>query len=175
MSDFASRWMRWDLNLEVPTRSTDKTDKSTVVDIATHKRATDRADKSPSVSFVSSLLESVEKTFSSFTWNDFYPDINPAEWEIKTGPDGSVFGEKVRGQKQGTVTFLIPAEVLKQGPTPKVISNREEWDAKVIQLPVGENGELVNWQLRVRLDRPGDIQLHRITKVRREPEQKKLW
>ncbi len=47
----------------------------------------------------------------TFTWRDFYPDMNPDEWQITENERG-VHGAKIAGRLVGIVLFFIPSKML---------------------------------------------------------------
>ncbi len=51
----------------------------------------------------------------TFTWRDFYPELNSDEWRIAENERG-VSGTKITGEMVGVVSFYIPSGRLAEGP-----------------------------------------------------------
>lgn len=78
-------------------------------------------------------VKKIEKDSSSFTWKDFYPDLDESEWEFTYNRDGSLLGRKVQGEMVGLTDFYIPIQRLRGGPPNKANSgglSREEASGK---------------------------------------------
>ena len=104
-------------------------------------------------------------------WTDFYPNLEPADFEISE-TDHGVHGKKTGGKMAGTVGFLIPWERLEQGPPEKQSepSTREEWEFSELRLPSQvEPGKVDVWIVGTRLGVPGFR--FRFWFVRREGEE----
>lgn len=67
------------------------------------------------------------------TWRDFYPELEPADFEIEELASG-ISGRRVTGNVTGTIGFFIPWERLKQGPTSQV-EDTGEWKTSELRIP----------------------------------------
>ena len=83
---------------------------------------------------------------SDRSWQDFYPDLEPADFEIKETV-GGISGSRVKGNVAGTVGFFIPWERLTEGPAGQV-EDTEEWDTSELRIPSQVKAGLVDvWSL----------------------------
>ena len=112
MSSFHSKWM--DFSPETP------------------KERSARSAKSPSGTFGTSLPGGFEKK-NGARWQDFYPDLDPADFEIEQTA-GGISGRRVEGNVAGTIGFFIPWEKLKEGPAGQV-DDDGEWEASELRIP----------------------------------------
>ncbi len=67
------------------------------------------------------------------SWQDFYPDLDPADFEIEELPSG-ISGRRMKENMAGTVGFFIPWERLKKEPAGHV-ENAGEWEASELRIP----------------------------------------
>ncbi len=93
---------------------------------------------------------------SAPSWQDFYPDLAPADFEITEMTEG-IGGRKIRGAMVGTVGFFIPRGKLEQGPpTKRKGRTREEWDFSRLHIPSQTDpGNVDVWMVARRLDSQG--------------------
>ena len=70
---------------------------------------------------------------SDRSWQDFYLDLEPADFEIKETV-GGISGRRVKGNVAGTVGFFIPWERLKEGPAGQVEA-AGEWETSELRIP----------------------------------------
>ena len=83
---------------------------------------------------------------SGHTWRDFYPDLDPADFEVEELASG-ISGRRMKGNMVGTVGFFIPSERLKEGPVGQV-EDTGEWEASELQIPSQVNPGFVDvWSL----------------------------
>jgi len=116
MSSFHSKWM--DVAPETP------------------KEQSARSAKSPSGTSGTPLPGGFPKNNAAQgerTWQDFYPDLAPADFEIEELASG-ISGRRVKGNVAGTVGFYIPWERLKEGPAGQV-DDGEEWEISEVRIP----------------------------------------
>jgi len=86
---------------------------------------------------------------SDRSWQYFYPDLEPADFEIKETV-GGISGRRVKGNVAGTVGFFIPWERLKEGPAGQVEDNGE-WEASELRIPSQVKAGFVDvWSLGLR-------------------------
>ncbi len=67
------------------------------------------------------------------SWQDFYPDLDPADFEIEELTSG-ISGRRMKENVAGTVGFFIPWERLKEGPAGQV-EDSGEWKASELRIP----------------------------------------
>ncbi len=72
-----------------------------------------------------------EQAARKYTWKDFYPGLNPDEWEV-TQDDRGICGKKIAGKLAGTMGFFIPAERLAEGPSTH--PEPSSWDFKRVRI-----------------------------------------
>ncbi|MDA2928465.1 hypothetical protein MYX84_00720 [Acidobacteria bacterium AH-259-O06] len=129
MSSFQSKWMEFSPR--------------------TSKERVDKSDKSPSVSFVKSISEHGQQKNgkqADHSWQDFYPDLDPADFEIEETA-GGISGRKAKGNVAGTVGFFIPWERLKEGPAGQV-EDPGEWETSELRIPSQVKANFVDvWSL----------------------------
>ncbi len=116
MSSFHSKWM--DFSPETP------------------QERSARSAKSPSGTFGTSLPGGFEKKNGAqgdHAWRDFYPDLDPADFEIEQMA-GGISGRRMKGNVAGTVGFFLPWERLKEGPAGQV-ENTGEWETSELRIP----------------------------------------
>ncbi len=70
---------------------------------------------------------------SGHSWQDFYPDLDPADFKIEELASG-VSGRRVKEDVTGTTGFFIPWERLKKGPAGEV-EDTGEWETSELQIP----------------------------------------
>jgi hypothetical protein len=70
---------------------------------------------------------------SGHSWQDFYPDLDPADFEIEELASG-ISGRRVKEDVAGTIGFFIPWERLKKGPTSQV-EDTGEWETSELRIP----------------------------------------
>ncbi len=129
MSSFHSKWM--DFSPETP------------------KEQSARSARSPSGTSGTSLPGGFPKKHAAqeeHTWRDFYPDLDPADFEIEELASG-ISGTRMREDVTGTTGFFIPWERLKQGPAGQV-ENTGEWETSELRIPSQVKAGLVDvWSL----------------------------
>ena len=90
-------------------------------------------------------------------WKNFYPDLAPADFEIRETA-GGVAGRKIRGTMVGTVGFFIPWGMLEQGPprpTNRKSPTRAEGGFSRLHIPSQTNpGKVDVWRCGERVDPP---------------------
>jgi len=67
------------------------------------------------------------------TLRDFYPDLDPADFEIEELACG-ISGRRMKEDVTGTTGFFIPSERLKKGPAGRV-DDAGEWEASEVRVP----------------------------------------
>ena len=67
------------------------------------------------------------------TWQDFDPDLEPADFKIEETV-GGISGRSVREDVAGTIGFFIPWERLKEGPT-SLVEDAGEWEVSELTIP----------------------------------------
>jgi len=83
---------------------------------------------------------------SGHSWQDFYPDLDPADFEIKETA-GGISGRRVKEVVAGTIGFFIPWERLKKGPAGEV-EDTGEWETSELRIPSQVKAGLVDvWSL----------------------------
>lgn len=63
------------------------------------------------------IIDEVERELSSrvYAWQDFFPGLNPDDWQIVETADG-IYGKKIKGKLAGTVAFFLALERIAEGP-----------------------------------------------------------
>jgi len=79
------------------------------------------------------LGETQGDKISERSWRDFYPELEPADFEIEELASG-ISGRRVKEDVTGTIGFFIPWERLKEGPTSQV-DDDGEWEASELRIP----------------------------------------
>ncbi len=70
---------------------------------------------------------------SDRSWQDFYPNLDPADFKIEELASG-VSGRRMKEDVAGTVGFFIPWERLKEGPAGQV-DDDGEWEFFELRIP----------------------------------------
>ncbi len=115
----------------------------------TPKEQGSRSAKSPSGTSGTSLPGGFPKKHAAqeeHTWRDFYPDLDPADFEIEETV-GGISGRRMKEDVTGTVGFFIPWERLKEGPAGEVEVSGE-WEVSELRIPSQVKAGLVDvWSL----------------------------
>jgi len=86
---------------------------------------------------------------SRHAWQDFYPDLDPADFEIEELTSG-ISGRRKKEDVTGTTSFFIPWERLKKGPAGEV-EDTGEWETSELQIPSQVKAGFVDvWSLSQR-------------------------
>jgi len=116
MSSFHSKWM--DVSPETP------------------KEQSAKSAKSPSGTSGTPLPGGFTKKNGAqveHTWQDFYRDLDPADFEIEELTSG-ISGRRMKEDVAGTIGFFIPWERLKEGPAGRV-EDTGEWETSELRIP----------------------------------------
>ena len=70
---------------------------------------------------------------SHHSWQEFHPDLDPADFEIEELV-GGILGRRMKGNVAGTVGFFIPWGRLKGGPACQV-EDTGEWEDSELRIP----------------------------------------
>ncbi len=83
---------------------------------------------------------------SDRSWQVLYPDLEPADFEIKETV-GGISGRRMKEDVTGTTGFFIPWERLKEGPAGQV-DDDGEWETSELRIPSQVKAGLVDvWSL----------------------------